>query len=336
MKIGNYDTDKKVLIVAEIGNNHEGSVALAEEMIGRAAEVGVGAVKFQTFRTEHYVSPANKNRFKRLKKFELSFAEFKRLKKVADNEGVLFISTPFDLQSAEFLKDYVPAFKIASSDNTFYPLIQTVARYGKPVILSCGLASLEQIRYAKVIIESIWTENNIQQNLALLHCVTSYPVPSSEANLSTISLLKKEFGCDVGYSDHTIGIDAAILSVAAGARIVEKHFTIDKNYSNFHDHQLSADTKEFSRLILAINKTEELLGSGKKALQICENDYLPAVRRSIVASRDINKNEIIKLEDITWVRPSGGIPPGNESIILGKTVTRNVTKGEQIKLKYLK
>ncbi len=332
MIIDSFDTDKNILIIAEIGNNHEGSFTLAEEMIGRAAEAGANAVKFQTFRTEHYVSSDNKARIDMLKSFELSEDDFERLKKTADSAGVVFISTPFDIQSAIFLDHLVPAFKIASGDNTFYPLLDVVAKFGKPVILSCGLAGWIQIRYAKAFIERIWQEEGIDQQLALLHSVTSYPVPFCEANISAIGRLQKEFGGVVGYSDHVLGIEAAALSVAQGARIVEKHFTLDKNQSDFRDHHISADPGEFALLVERIRQVEELMGSGEKILQESEEILLPLVRRSIIATRDLPAGEIIRQEDITWVRPSGGIPPGNESLILGKTVKNGLACGEMITL----
>ena len=154
MIIGDFDTDARVLIVAEIGNNHEGSYAIAEEMVGRAAEAGVDAMKFQTFRTEHYISRRDDARFERLKSFELSHDRFTKLAAVARQEGVIFLSTPFDLESVRFLDALVPAFKIASGDNTFYPLLDAVARTGKPIMLSTGLADMTRLRQAKAVIET--------------------------------------------------------------------------------------------------------------------------------------------------------------------------------------
>ena len=168
MKIKEFDTDKKVLIVAEIGNNHEGSYALAEEMIGLAAEAGADAVKFQTYKTEFYVSNSDVNRFNRLKRFELSFSEFEKLAKVAKENGLIFISTPFDLYSADFLAQIIDAYKISSGDNTFYPLIEKVAEKGKPVLISSGLVDYEQIKKSICLIEEIWERRSIKKELALL------------------------------------------------------------------------------------------------------------------------------------------------------------------------
>ena len=335
MKIGSFDLEQDVLIVAEIGNNHEGSYALAEEMIGAAAETGAGAVKFQTFRTEHYVSRRDESRFSRLKSFELTFEEFEKLSSVAHNEGLLFMSTPFDLESAEFLNTIVPAFKISSGDNNFYPLIEKIAHFNKPIIISSGLADLGQIRYSKTFTEHIWEQLGIKQDIAVLHCVSSYPVPFAEASLSTISHLKNELQCTIGYSDHTIGIEAAVLSVALGARIIEKHFTLDKNYSDFRDHQLSADPQQMRELIEKIKETCMLLGTGGKKVQKSEQTSVDLVRRSIVASRDLPKGKRVSGEDITWVRPGVGLPPGQEHVVLGKSLSRPVRVGEPITLEIL-
>ena len=330
MKIGPIDLNKKILIVAEIGNNHEGDFRLAEEMIGLAAESGADAVKFQTFRTELYVSRCDEERFKRLKSFELTFEAFKRLKAVADRENVQFLSTAFDLQSASFLEGITCAFKIASGDNTFYPLLKHVANTGKPVILSAGLATLEQLKHARDLIWNVWKQKNIIQDLAILHCVCSYPVESRYANLGAIKTIGDTLACTPGYSDHTSGTVAAVLAVAAGARIIEKHFTIDKHYSDFRDHQLSADPEEFRLMVEKIREAEVLMGAGNKTPQECEICNENLVRRSIVARCDIPVGEMLRMDHITWVRPAGGLAPGEEKSILGRTLKRAVGNGEMI------
>ena len=330
MKIGGIDLEREVLIVAEIGNNHEGSYALAEEMIGLAAETGVQAVKFQTFKTEHYVSGRDAERFARLKSFELGEAQFERLAGHARRAGLLFLSTPFDLESARFLAGIVSAYKVSSSDNVFFPLLEEIARGGKPVILSCGLANLDEIEYSVAFLRRAWRAAGQEQDLAALHCVTAYPVPPEEANLGAISALKKRLGITIGYSDHTLGIDAAVLSVALGARIIEKHFTLDKNHSSFRDHQISADPAELALLVRKVKEAQALLGTGEKTPQPAEMKNKAAVRRSIVARRDLRAGEILRWEDLTWTRPSGGMAPGRETEVLGRALTRPVGAGEWI------
>ena len=330
MKIDNFDLEKRIMIVAEIGNNHEGDFALAQDLIGLAAEAGAHAVKFQTFRAEELVSRRERDRFARLKSFELSPEQFEQLAALASDAGVLFLSTPLDLPSAAVLRPLVSAFKIASGDNTFVPLLQAVAETGKPIILSSGLATIDELRASVTMIKRIWAANAIDQELAILHCVSSYPVPSQEANLGAIQHLREVFGCTVGYSDHTIGIDAAALSVALGARIVEKHFTIDNNYSDFRDHQLSADPTRFRELVQRIESITTLIGNGKKEPQASEQAGRESMRRSIAARCDLPAGTVIIADDLTWVRPAGGIEPGNENLVLGRTLIRNVAAGDHI------
>ena len=335
MKIANYDTEKKVFIIAEIGNNHEGSYTLAEEMIGKAAEAGACAVKFQTIVPEKLVSISQKDRIEQLKRFQLTYDEFERLNKVAKHENILFLSTPFDIESVHFLNSIVPAFKIASGDNNFFPLIEVIAQTGKPIIMSAGLIDLLEVRKTIDFILNIWNENAIDQDIAILHCVTSYPTALEEANLSAIKELQS-LNVTIGYSDHTIGTEAAVLSVALGARIVEKHFTIDKNYSDFRDHQLSADPNEFSQLVERVGDVLKLLGQGGKTVQESEKLVMEEMRRSIIARKDLDENTVLTLDDISWVRPGGGLAPGNEEMVLGKRLKVKVAAGELITLDNLK
>ncbi len=330
MKIDHFDLDKRIMIVAEIGNNHEGDFVLAQDLIGLAAEAGAHAVKFQTFTTDQFISPHDAERFARLKSFELSPDQFERLAALAANAGVLFLSTPLDLPSVDVLRPLVSAFKIASGDNTFVPLLQAVAETGKPIILSSGLATINELRASITAIEQIWAANGVEQELTILHCVSSYPVPPQETNLGAIQHLREVFSCTVGYSDHTIGIDAAALSVALGARIVEKHFTIDNNYSDFRDHQLSADPTQFRELVQRIECITTLMGNGEKEPQASEQAGRESMRRSIAARRDLPAGTVIIADDLTWVRPAGGIAPGNEHFVVGRTLIETVAAGDQI------
>jgi len=332
MQMQKFNTKVKVLIIAEIGNNHEGSYSLAEEMIGLAAEAGVDAVKFQTFQTEYYISKKNKERFDMIKSFELSHEQFQKLCIVAKNQGLYFISTPFDIESALFISEIADAIKISSGDNNFFPLLEAVAKTNKPLILSTGLANINQINVAKDIVENIWNQKNVLGELAILHCVTSYPVESKFANLKAIQTLARTLDCTIGYSDHTLGIHAATVAVGLGARIIEKHFTKDKNFSDFRDHQLSADFEEMKQMVEAIREVEEMLGSGQKIPQLPEKEISTMMRRSIVAKYDLSKGDIISLDDITWIRPGGGLSPGNESKIIGGRLNKDINKGSPILL----
>ena len=329
MKIGEINTKEKVLIIAEIGNNHEGSYALAEEMIGLAAKAGVDAVKFQTIIPERLVSVQQKERIHQLKKFQLSYNEFSKLEKVAKNQGVIFLSTPFDIDSALFLNELVPAYKIASGDNDFFPLIEVIAKTDKPIIMSTGLMNLDEVKKSVLFIKNIWQEYQIKQELALLHCVSSYPTPPENANLSTIRELEQVADV-IGYSDHTLGIDAAVLSVGIGARIIEKHFTIDNDYSDFHDHKLSANPEDFKEMVDKIRVVENLLGNGDKTPSTNELEAKENIRRSIVAKHDLEIGHQLVLDDFSWVRPGIGVKPGKEKILLEKKLKTNILEGNII------
>lgn len=331
MRIGNVDLDERVFVVAEIGNNHEGDFAVAEDLVAQAAEAGVDAVKFQTFIPEHYVCRADHARLERLRRFQLTQDQFARLAENASKRGLIFFSTPFDVASARFLDSLQPVFKVASGDNTFFPLIEAIAALAKPIIISTGLADVGLLDKIRSDVYRVWARANVFPGLAFLHCVASYPVPIEQANLAAITTLRERFrDCTIGYSDHTLGIDAAAFAVAAGARIIEKHFTLDKAYSDFRDHQLSADPAEMRRLVARVREVTQAMGSGRKAPQPCERDMLPAVRRSIAAARDLEAGAVLTVADLTWVRPGTGLPPGEEQRLLGRRTRRALQQGDLI------
>jgi sialic acid synthase SpsE len=330
MEIAGIDLTDNVLIVAEIGNNHEGNFQVAEELVRKAAECGVDAVKFQTFQTKYFVSAKDEARYKRLLSFELSNSEFEQLYKLAKSLGLLFISTPLDLNSAEFLEPLVDCYKIASGDNDFYPLIARVCQSGKPVIISSGLSDLAQMAKSKQFVEDQWQLRGISQHLAILHCVSSYPVPSDQANLAAIPFLARELGCTIGYSDHTVGLEACLIAVALGAQIIEKHFTLDKHYSDFRDHQLSADPPEMKQLVEQTVRVRAMKGKPEKKIQQIEADSVPMIRRSIVAAANLPQGHHLNWQDITWTRPVRGLRPGDEEQIIGRALKEPVSFGEPI------
>ena len=332
MKINNIDTDKKVLIIAEIGNNHEGSYTLAEELVGLAIDAGVDAIKFQTFKTKYFVDNSDSKRYNLLKSFQLKYSEFEKLSKYATDSGALFISTPLDLKSAEFLVNIVDAIKISSGDNNFFSLIKNVAKSSKPIILSTGLSDMKMLRRVVKFIEQTCSKANLKLNLGLLHCVSAYPVEPKYANLNAINDIKNNFRYTVGYSDHTLGLNASLAAVGVGARIIEKHFTKNKNFSSFRDHTLSADPIEMKILVERIREIESMLGSGIKHIMPPENDNIQLMRRSAVAKNDLKKGKSLKNNDILWVRPAGEIEPGDENLIIGKKLIRNITAGKRLQL----
>lgn len=330
MIVGGIDTDQRILVVAEIGNNHEGDVNVALELVDRAAEAGADAVKFQTFRTEHFVSRSDEARFERLKRFELTPDEFAALAERTRARGLLFISTPLDIGSAAVLEPLVDAFKIASGDNTFWPLVARVLEAGKPVIASTGLAELNEVDELVSFVRAHWGEERTRAGFALLHCVTAYPVEPEEASLAAIRILADRYGLTVGYSDHTVGVEAAPLAVAAGARVVEKHFTLDKGYSDFRDHRLSADPPELGALVESLRRASTFLGRSEKRPQPSEEPGRVALRRSIVAAADLAAGHTLGSGDLTWTRPGGGLEPGREEELIGRSLRRPVRIGERL------
>ncbi len=324
-KFSDFD---KVVVVAEIGNNHEGSVEVALELIERAAKAGVDAVKFQTFIPEYYVSSTETQRLQRLGKFRLQSDDYFILAKKAKDLGLLFFSTPFDLQSANFLNKLQSFFKISSGDNSFYPLIERVAKFAKPTMISTGLSDCVHLDY----LYRYWVDvGGSAENLCLMHCVSSYPTPGNQANLAAISALIQRFPkIIIGYSDHTEGIKAPILAVAAGAKIIEKHFTLSKQYSDFRDHQLSADPEEMAEMVLKIQEAALIMGDGVKKIQPCEIEMQIPMKRSIAASRDLKVGTLLCAEDLTWVRPGIGFPPGMEVAVIGRSLNVSLKLGEII------
>ena len=335
MKINQIDIDQQVFIVAEIGNNHEGNFDVAQELIRQAAKAGADAVKFQTFLPE-YLAGGDKVRFERLKDFQFSYEQFSKLALVAQSEGIIFFSTPFDPKSADFLNEIQPIFKIASSDNTHWPFLQQIAHFGKPVILSTGMTTLSEISEMEKVIQIVWKEQNYDPGLALLHCVSSYPAPADQANLKAIKTLAKNFqNCVPGYSDHTLGITAALSAVAMGSRVIEKHFTLDKNYSDFRDHQLSADPTDMKELVTHIRELESMLGSGQKAPQPNELVMQEPLRRSAAAAKDLKKGTVVSESDLIWVRPGSGVTWEHRDNLLGKKLNRDCKYADLITIEDL-
>ena len=332
MKIGAFDTADRVCVVAEVGNNHEGSFEVAKQMVRAAAECGVDAVKFQTFKTEHYVSRSDSARFQRLKSFELRYEQFEELAHLAHQCGLLFISTPFDLQSALFLDSIVDSYKVASGDNNFVPLIDAVLDTKKPLMVSTGISDGASIGGLMRQIKQHLSAKDVVERVSLLHCVSSYPTPPECASLSSVTYLSSNYDCTIGYSDHTLGTQASIAAVALGARIIEKHFTLDKKYSDFRDHEISADPKELGELVQGIRKMSLMMGENEKKRESCEEDIVLSIRRSIVASRDASRGHVVRQEDLTWVRPGGGLPPGNEHVLVGKRLNRDVCVGDLLSI----
>jgi sialic acid synthase SpsE len=320
---------KRTFIIAEIGNNHEGNFSLAKKLIDEAKKCQVDAVKFQTIVPEKFIYKENIDRLNQLKRFQLSYKDFKKLSVYAKKKGLIFISTPFDLDSAKFLNKVQNIFKVSSGDNNFYPLLETIAKFNKTIILSTGLRNLNEIKKIRAFINNVWKKkkkNN--KKLVLLHCVSSYPVNDDSANINSISYLKEKFKKNIiGYSDHTIGFSASIGAVYLGAKVIEKHFTIKNNYSNFRDHKLSLNPKNMRILVEEIRKAEKILGKKNKIPSQDEKKHINLFKRVIAVNKNIKKGKKINFKDLVWVRNKTGISAGNEKKIL-KDAKKNYKSGE--------
>lgn len=321
MKLGRLDLTQDRLVIAEIGNNHEGSLSLALEMVAAAAEAGADAVKVQVINPEKLVNRAQAERIAQLKRFKLPDSAWSEIAAQAQARGLLFIASAFDESSLALIGELVAAIKIASGDLDYGPLLIQAARLGKPMILSTGMGTLEEIRTAvDLLAVHLGSERPLPQSLALLHCVSLYPTPGEQANLRAIHTLQNVFGLTVGYSDHTLGIEAAIVALSLGARIIEKHFTLDKTRSTFRDHALSADPADLQRLATVAHTLDRMLGDGAKIPAPDEVQMAAGARRSIVAACDLPAGTCLAPEHLAYVRPRTGLPPSAAPTLLGRVL----------------
>jgi N,N'-diacetyllegionaminate synthase len=315
-------------VIAEAGVNHNGDVEVAKRLVEAAAEAGADAVKFQTWITEKLVTPEaglaayqRKNmgremsQFEMLKALELSQADFREIRRHADAKGILFLSTPLDEDSADFLERLgVPLFKVGSGEVTNLPYLRHVGRKGRPVILSTGMSTLGEVEAAVRAIEE--TGN---RQLSLLHCVSDYPADSKDCNLRAMDTLATAFGYPVGFSDHTLGIEVSLAAVARGACVLEKHFTLSKDMHG-PDHQASLDPPELALMVRSIRLVERSLGDGMKRPTAAELATRRVVQRSIVTARDLEAGETISGADIALRRANGGLPPSCLPLVIGRVV----------------
>jgi len=326
------------MIVAEAGVNHNGRLDLAKKLVDAAKNSGADAIKFQTFVAERVVSrlapkatyqidtqEPGETQLQMVKKLELSRSNFAEIARYAGRREIVFISTPFDEDSADFLERLgVPAFKISSGDLTHTPFLSHVAKKGRPMIVSTGMSTLDDV---KVAVEAVRSCGN--REILLTHCVSSYPAPIGEANLRIMETLRSAFEVPVGYSDHTLGFEVAIAAVALGACLIEKHITLDKSLPG-PDHRASLDPAEFARMTKAIRLVEQALGSRTKSYAESERDVMRVARRSIVASRDILEGETIHRDMLDFKRPATGLPPSRLPLVLGRQARRKILADEAI------
>lgn len=329
---------KKVFIIAEAGDNHNGDINLALKLIDKAVEAKADCVKFQTFITGEIISQHAKKadyqieatgeaetQYEMVKKLELSFQDFTMIKQYCDQKGILFLSTPFDIPSVEFLESLgMPFWKIPSGEITNLPYLIRIAQTHKDIILSTGMCEIDEIRQAVHILKKYGGGR-----ITLLHCNTQYPTPYSDVNLSAMNHLRQVFQMDVGYSDHTLGIEIPIAAAAQGACVIEKHFTLDKNMKG-PDHQASLEPDELAAMVKAVRNIELALGDGIKKPSISERPNIEIARKSIVARCSIQKGELFTENNLAVKRPGNGISPMKWFDMLGTYAEHNYEKDELI------
>jgi N,N'-diacetyllegionaminate synthase len=328
----------QVFIIAEAGVNHNGSIDLALQLVDAARASGANAVKFQTFRTDRLATAdahkapyqerttaGTESQFEMLRRLELSEEAHRTLIRHCRQAGIQFLSSPFDLPSVDFLHSLdVSCFKVPSGEITNHPLLQRVARTGRPVILSTGMSTLGEVEEAVQVLQTAGTSE-----LTLLHCVTEYPAPFAEVNLRAMHTLRTAFGLPVGYSDHTPGTEIAIAAVSLGAVVIEKHFTLDRSLPG-PDHAASLEPAELGHMVAAIRHVEAALGTGIKAPAPCERPNLPVARKSVVAARRLPAGHRLTIDDLDIKRPGSGLAPKFLPVLIGRTLRADVAQDGMI------
>lgn len=323
MRLGTVDLGERVAVIAELGNNHEGDLDAARALVDAAAAAGCDAVKVQALTADRLVGPDDPARVAQLRSYELGADGYRQLLRRARDHGMATGATPLDPAMIPALGDLVDFWKIASGDNDHLPLLDGLARAGRPVVISSGGTDLEGMRTALARLRGA--------EVCVLHCVSAYPTPAEDANLRAIPALARELRVTVGLSDHTLGIAAAPLAVALGARAIEKHITLDRARTTFRDHALSADPADMAALVAAVREAEAMLGDGEPGVRPSERGSLPGMRRSVAAARDLPAGAVLGDADLTWLRPGGGVPPGGEGLLLGRALAHPVAAGTRIR-----
>lgn len=332
------------LIIAEAGVNHNGSIEMAKQLVEKAVEAGVDYIKFQTFKASKLVTKSAKqaeyqqrniggqenSQYQMLKKLELSPEEHQILIDYCHELGIKFFSTAFDFDSIKYLHSLgLGLWKIPSGEVTNYPFLKRIAAYNEKTILSTGMCDMDDVRAA---VDALYKNGLSKENLILLHCNTEYPTPFEDVNLKAMDALRKEFGVEVGYSDHTKGIEVPIAAVALGATVIEKHFTLDRNMEG-PDHKASLEPDELKAMVSAIRNIEKAVGGdGTKHVSESERKNIAITRKSIVAACDIKAGEVFTEQNLTVKRPGSGISPMRWEEVLGMQAKRDFNEDELIEI----
>lgn len=330
MKLFGKDLDTDVAVVAEVGVNHEGSIEKARELIQFAAAAGADAVKLQTYTPERYASASDPERLKRVAGFSLGYSAHQELAAYAAQLRVPLFSTALTEDVVPFLAEWCPAIKIASGDLTFEPVIRAVAGTGKPMIVSTGNGTVEEIDRAVEWCRETMGTKGMEQRLVLMHCVSAYPTPIDQANVLSVPYLKERYGLAIGYSNHVVEHEAVLAATALGAKLIEVHVTDRKSGRAFRDHALSYEPSELQALIRSVRRVQQSLGSWDKPVQACERPLRDVIRKGLVAARDLNAGTVLTKEDLMYARPATEIPAGESPRIVGRIVTRALLRGELI------
>lgn len=333
----------KTIIIAEAGVNHNGSIDTAKQLVNVAVDAGVDYIKFQTFKARNLVSAnaakaeyqkqntqnADETQLAMLKQLELSYEEQLALVDYCKARHIKFFSTAFDLESIDFLASlHLDLWKIPSGEITNYPYIRKIAQHGQPVILSTGMCEMKEIADAVRVLKEFGLT---KEKITILHCNTEYPTPMSDVNLRAMNDIKDTFGVEVGYSDHTMGIEVPIAAVAMGATVIEKHFTLDRTM-NGPDHKASLEPNELKDMVAAIRNIELALGSNHKHVTASEQKNIAIARKSIVAATNIRKGELFTENNLTVKRPGTGITPMRWNEVIGLMATKDYQSDDLIEL----
>ena len=327
-----------VYIIAEAGVNHNGNIVMAQKLIDMAKKCGADAIKFQTFKAEESTSlsaekvmyqkkndTTNESQFDMVRKLELPFYAFKELKEYAESIGIDFISTPDGEESLRYLLDInIKCIKIGSTEVTNYPFLHQISLSKKPIILSTGMSTLGDVEKA---LSTIYEAGN--HDVTLMHCTTDYPTSINEVNMRAMKSMHDAFHVPVGYSDHTLGIDAAIAATVLGACMIEKHITLDRSLPG-PDHKASMEQSDFTKYVQHIRDTENLLGDGIKRPTLSEQQNMLQVRRSVMVNRSLTRGTTITEDMLCYKRPGDGISPEYANILIGRILKRDINAEEKI------
>jgi len=331
---------RQTLIIAEAGVNHNGDIARAYDLIDAAADAGVDIVKFQTFSAERLVtktavkaayqennSPEYDSQYDMLKALEIGRDEFSKLKDKCISRDIEFLTTGFDISGLEFISSMdLVRFKIPSGEITNLPYLRYIGKLGKQVILSTGMSTLSEVEGALKVLEAAGVDRS---QITVLHCNTEYPTPFEDVNLKAMLTIKNELVVDVGYSDHTLGIEVPIAAAALGATVIEKHFTIDRNLPG-PDHKASLEPDELKSMVIAIRNIEKALGDGRKVPTNSENKNITVARKSIVVAKNIKMGDVFSEKNLAVKRPGTGVSPMEWDNLLGQVSSKNYKSDDLI------